>query len=92
MGSKIQAVVCVAVVIGPTWWLLATGDRSARIATVLVVSIDLLGLIISLFDVLLYRRSDDSVLAAEAQLHHAPASSSCPHRRRTPHAAPTSSC
>jgi hypothetical protein len=32
------------------------------------LAIGLLGLIVSLFDVLLYRRSDDSVLAGEAQL------------------------
>ncbi len=67
MRRKVLAAACVAVLVGPTWWLLATGDEGARVATVLAVPIAVAGLLIAIFGVP-FRRTGNDVLIVEANL------------------------
>ena len=65
MRGKLLVAACVAIVVGPTWWLLATGDQGARVATVIAVPLGFISLAVTVYFSIRARPTED-VLAAEA--------------------------
>lgn len=65
MRGKLIVAACIAIVVGPTWWLLATGDQGARIATVIAVPLGFISLAVTVYFAIRDRPSED-VLGAEA--------------------------
>jgi len=63
--GKLLVAACVAIVVGPTWWLLKTGDQGARVATDISVPLGVISLAVTVYFSIRARPSED-VLAAEA--------------------------
>jgi hypothetical protein len=63
--GKLIVVVCAAVVVGLTWWLLAAGDEGTTVATVIGAPIGIIGLAVSVYPYIRPRPSED-VLETEA--------------------------